>query len=133
MKTTLLIMGLLLMGCETGVTDHHNETTSSRSEAGTTAKTVVHTKSGEKIKLKRIFSTSAQPGYYLQVGYFKSHPSSAFESKLQYFDNYTILNKNGYFYALVGPYKSYNMAQSRSQKVHSILKKNGFVVEVLRP
>jgi len=144
LSTTLLLTGLLFLGCETGV-DVNKSTTGNKEVKQQepvlsgivdkpTNQTVTST-SGQKLSIHKIFSNSAQPGYYLQVGFFKEYkPNSAFEKQLQNAGlKFTILNKNGNFHALVGAYKSYNEAHAEMSTVKSRLHKRSFVVHVLRP
>jgi hypothetical protein len=144
LTTTLLLTGLLFVGCETGV--NVNKSTSNNKEikqeepvlSGIVDKPtqqIVHTGSGQKLSIHKIFSNSAQPGYYLQVGFFEKYqPNSAFEKRLKDAGlKFTILNKNGNFHALVGAYKSYNEAHAEMSTIKSKLHKKSFVVHVLRP
>jgi len=140
-KTTLLITGLLLIGCETGVKQNRGTTTTVTTDnlqSGIVDKPthqMITTQKGTKVALRKIFSSSAQPGYYLQVGYFQHYKAdSTFTKQLEQSGlNYTILQKNGHFYALIGAYKSYNEAKAQTSTVNSKLHKKAFVVQVLRP
>ena len=144
LKSTLLVTGLLFLGCETGV-DVNKPTSNKQSQnqeepllSGIIDKPhnqMVTTSSGQKLSIKKLYSNSAQPGYYLQVGFFERYkPNTTFERALQHSNlNYTILNKNGDYYALIGAYKSYNEAHSHMDTVRAKLHKKSFVVHVLRP
>jgi hypothetical protein len=143
-KSTLLLTGLLFLGCETGVEVNKSTTqnTQVKQEEAVLSGIVdkptsqmVTTASGQKLSVHKIFSNSAQPGYYLQVGLFKHYkPNSPFEKQLKDAGlKFTILNKNGEFHALVGAYKSYNEAHAEMSTVKSRLNKKSFVVHVLRP
>ena len=144
LRTTLLLTGLLFLGCETGV--DVNKSTTNKADvkqeepvlSGIVDKPttqVVNSSSGQKHSIHKIYSSSAQPGYYLQVGFFEKYkPNSSFEKQLQNSDlKYTILNKNGDFYALIGAYKSYNEAHAKISTVKARLHKNSFVVHLLHP
>jgi len=144
LSTTLLLTGLLFLGCETGV--EVNKSTTNNKElkqqelvlsgiVDKPTKQVVTNSSGQKLSIRKLYSTSAQPGYYLQVGFFQKYkPNSAFEKQLQNTGlKFTILNKNGDFHALIGAYKSYNEARAEIPTVKSRLNKKSFVVHVLRP
>lgn len=123
----LFLSSLLFLGCETGVRERgNNSSVNYKHQTNNDLRTSTNASS-------KIFSKSAQPGYYLQVGYFKNRPSVQFEKSLHQFHNYTILNKSGRFYALIGPYSSYNEARNNLQKVNSTLQKKSFVVQLLRP
>ncbi len=141
MKKYLLMTTLLfgLLACETGVKNQEKKrepllsgiveridvpTTQKSSKQRTTQKSS-----------NKIFSKSAQPGYYLQVAVFaKNRPSKAF---LRPLDNsvfpYIVLNKFNKDYVLIGPYISYNAAKSKVKAVKKSLGKETFVVQVLRP
>ena len=144
LRTTLLLTGLLFLGCETGV-DVNKSTTNNPNVkqeepvlSGIVDKPtnqIVNSASGQKLSIHKIFSNSAQPGYYLQVGFFEKYkPNSSFEKQLQNSElKFTILNKNGNFHVLIGAYKSYNEAHSEISTVKARLHKKSFVVHVLHP
>ena len=139
LKATLIVSTLFFIGCETGVRHKSSstavqETTQSGIVDKPTHKTIT-TSNGTKVAFKRIFSNSAQPGFYLQVGFFHEYKSdTTFTNQLKQSGlKYTILQKNGNFHALIGAYKSYNEARSNTSTVKSHLHKQPFVVEVLRP
>jgi len=150
-KTTLITATLFfLLGCETGVSNKakptQSEPLSGIVDHGATSKYssqrepvsgIVdkrYSKTG-KGSTKKIFSKSAQPGFYLQYAVFEKYrPSKAFLSKLNHSSfNYIVLNKYNKDYVLIGPYKSYNEARSHIKSVKRYLHKNSFVVQVLRP
>ena len=140
-KATIVLTSLLFLGCETGVKQNRGTTTTVTQESvqsGIVDKPthqMITTQKGTKVALRKIFSNSAQPGYYLQIGYFQHYkPNSAFTKELDKSElNYTILQKNGHFYALIGAYKSYHEAKLQTSTVNSKLNKKAFVVQVLRP
>jgi len=143
-KTMFLLTGLLFIGCETGVdvnkstTNDYNKKQEEPVLSGIIDKPhtqIVTTTSGAKQSIKKIYSNSAQPGYYLQIGFFEKYkPDTTFEKELQNTNlEYSILNKNGNYYALIGAYKSYNQAHSKISTINSKLHKKSFVVHVLRP
>ena len=137
-KITLLCTAIALFSaCETGVkhtTEQESAAPSGIIDKGSSGY-VGSQKSSENIKIKKIFSNSATPGYYLQVGYFGNHkPNSSFMKHLNNSGfNYIILDKNGNHYALVGAYGSYNQAKNKLSSVKSSLSYKAFVVQVLRP
>jgi len=90
--------------------------------------------SNSKAKTARIFSNSATPGFYVQVGFFGNYkPNKAFMTKLDRSGlPYTVLLKNDDYRALIGPYKSLKSAKSKLASTRKIAAK-GFIVEVLRP
>ena len=144
LKATLFLTGLLFLGCETGV-DVNRKATSSQSQNQDEAvlsgiidiphNQVITSPSGQKLSITKIYSSSAQPGYYLQVGFFEQYkPNTSFEKQLQNSNlSYTILNKNGNYHALIGAYKSYNQAHNQMSTIKAKLHKKSFVVHVLRP
>jgi hypothetical protein len=144
LKPTLLLTGLLFLGCETGVDVNRpivNSQSQNQEEAVLSGiidkphNQLVTNTSGQKLSIRKLYSTSAQPGYYLQVGFFEKYkPNTTFEQQLQKSNlDYTILNKNGNYYALVGAYKSYNKAHAEMSIIKSKLHKKSFVVHVVRP
>jgi len=139
LKATLIISTLFFIGCETGVQHKSSsravqETTQSGIVDKPTHQTIT-TANGTKVAFKKIFSNSAQPGFYLQVGFFQEYkPNDSFMQQLKRTGlHYTILAKNGNFHALIGAYKSYNEAKSHASTVKSKLHKQPFVVEILHP
>ncbi len=148
-KTVLMGTALLfLFGCETGVsnkTKHtNNESISGIIDHSKVVKSSVqneplsgivdktHSKTASSNK---IFSKSAQPGFYLQIAVFEKYrPNKAFLAPIEHSSfNYIVLNKYSKDYVLIGPYKSYNEAHSHIKSVKKYLHKDSFVVQVLRP
>ncbi|MBU1668824.1 SPOR domain-containing protein [bacterium] len=141
LKRTLLLSTIVfMMGCETGVKNKQTQTVEAQSgivdhrQINTSTKTTYSVQKST-LPIKKIFSNSATPGYYLQVGFFKqSKPNATFINRLNSSGfNYTILPKSGNYYALVGAYISYNQAKSNASAVKSALQEDSFVVQVLRP
>ena len=146
MTVTLLV----LFGCETGVSNKskqaQSEPISGIVDHGATSKyssqrepvsgivDKSYSKTG-KGSSKRIFSKSAQPGFYLQIAVFEKYrPNKAFLAPIKRSSfNFIVLNKYSKDYVLVGPYKSYNEAHSHIGSVKKYLHKKSFVVQVLRP
>jgi len=125
LNATIVITTLLFSGCETGVSYHDTK-------EGSTGKT---NSSSTSVSFNKIFSHSAQPGFYLQVGFFKEYQKdSNFEKQLKSSTMpYTILQKNGNFYALIGPYTSYNQAKLKSISIKENFYPKAFIIQVLRP
>lgn len=138
-RTPLLLAIVLLMGCETGVKNKPTQTVEAQSGIVSNSQIESETKmnySAQKSNsIKKIFSNSGTPGYYLQVGFFEQHkPNTSFINRLKNANlNYTILEKSGNYHALVGAYLSYNQAKNKASAVKSALKQDTFVVQVLRP
>ncbi|HIP51167.1 MAG TPA: hypothetical protein EYG94_03680 [Campylobacterales bacterium] len=142
MKKTILlsITMLLLLACETGV--KNQKTTNESVPSGIVERTYTpstnyssSTQKKSKYSSNKIFSNSAQPGYYLQMAVFaQTRPNKTFlrpldESRF----NYIVLNKSSKDYVLIGAYKSYAAAKSNISSVSKTLGKKTFVVQVLRP
>jgi len=132
---------LLIVGCETGVRNK-GEVINKEVPSGIVDRNVVEqtshiTKSSsvQKSSTKRIFSKSAQPGYYLQVAVFeKNRPSKSFLAPLDKSKfGYIVLTHYNKHYVLIGPYKSYNEAKAQIKSVKYSLHKKSFVVQVVRP
>jgi len=139
LKITLICTAIaFLTGCETGVKNKSTESTIPPSgivDKGSNGYYVGSQQKASSASSKRIFSNSATPGYYLQVGFFKqAKPNRSFINRLNRSGfNYTVLDKNGNFYALIGPYRSHNHAKAKERAVKSSLHIQAFVVQVLRP
>jgi hypothetical protein len=147
MKKTILlsITLLLLLACETGVKNQKTTNkpvmsgiverthTLSKNKSSGTHKT--NEENSYKTSSNKIFSNSAQPGYYLQMAVFaKNKPSKAFLRPLDKSKfSYITLTKSTRHYVLIGPYMSYNGAKQNVLSVKKTLGKHTFVVQVLRP
>ena len=144
-KKLLLTAIVFFTGCETGA---KNKTTTNDMVNRETASGIIkengnvtYKNSGEKSsEIKKIFSKSAIPGYYLQVGYFNDKkPDSDFISRMKSSGlPYDIVEKyqdgTPNYYALVGPYRSYNQAKSIEDKGRAKSISYGtFIVNVVRP
>ena len=136
----LSITLMLLLACETGVTNQ--QPTNKPVTSGIIERTYTPSKNHSYVTSKtskqssnKIFSKSAQPGYYLQMAVFaQNRPSKNFLKPLDNSKfNYIVLNKSTKDYVLIGAYKSYAAAKSNIASVSRILGKNTFVVQVLRP
>lgn len=140
LKRTLLLTTIVFaVGCETDINNKQTQTVEAQSGIVATSDINTPTTSNHTVQkstsIKKIFSNSGVPGYYLQVGFFEqSKPNNSFIQRLKKLNlQYTILPKSGNYYALIGPYISYNTAQSHDASVQSALQQNSFVVQVLRP
>jgi len=139
MKKTILLIStlLLLLACETGAknkqTTHQPVVMSGIVERGSYES--FSKQSASKGTPRKIFSKSAQPGFYLQMAVFEKYrPTKAFLKPLDNSRfNYIVLNKYNKDYVLIGAYKSYNEAKKQIASVKSTLGKKTFVVQVLRP
>jgi len=144
-KNIIFLMTLLLMlGCETGV---HNKGTNTNTDSDSVLSGIVDRsdaqrsnppssiQKSQKKTSNKIFSKTAQPGYYLQFAYFsKNKPNKAFLNPLEKAGlAYIVLAKQNGWYVLIGPSISYNTAKERISLVKSKLNKQTFVVQVLRP
>jgi hypothetical protein len=137
-KTALLLSTLILLfGCETGVKNKH--ALAKEAPSGIVDKVdnpgYSYSKSSYKASSNKIFSNSAQPGFYLQMAVFEKYkPNKSFLAPLNRSSfGYIQLEKYGKRYVLIGPYKSYNAAKNKISAVNAKLHKRTFVVQVLRP
>ncbi len=136
----ILLLGTLgfLIGCETGVSNKKHPANAFQ-ENTSTATTTQHKTSAKPTEIKKIFSKSGTPGYYIQVGYFKSEkPSSEFVNRMKQEQlPYKLLKKfeNGEprYHALIGPYRSYNQANIIKNGTAKHLTANSFIVQLVRP
>jgi len=138
MKKTLLLSVtlLLLLACETGVKNQKQIKESVQSGiVERTNSSYSYASKTSKQSFPKIFSRSAQPGFYLQMAVFsKYRPSKTFLKPLDHSNfNYIVLNKFHKDYVLIGAYKSYASAKSHIVSVKRALGKQTFVVQVLRP
>jgi len=138
MKKTLLlsITLLLLLACETGVKNEKQIKDSAPSGIVERTNSLdTYASKTSKQSFPKIFSNSAQPGFYLQMAVFtKYRPSKTFLQPLDHSNlNYIVLNKSHKDYVLIGAYKSYATAKSHIASVKRTLGKQTFVVQVLRP
>lgn len=137
-KTILLSLTMLLfLACETGV--KNQKTTHETVKSGIVERSensYSYSKGSYSTKgPSKIFSKSAQPGFYLQMAVFaKTRPGKEFLRPLDRSSfNYIVLNKYSKDYVLIGAYKSYNDAKNKISLVKKTLGKDTFVVQVLRP
>jgi len=143
LKITLVLTGLIaLMGCETGSgnkgttqTDTVKSGIISKGSASANYKPHIP-KSSE---IKKIYSKSGTPGYYIQVGYFKNQkPNNEFINRIEYAElPYTIIKKykNGQanYYVLVGAYRSYTQAMDIIGSAKEYVTPSAFIVKLARP
>jgi hypothetical protein len=143
MKKLILLITtlLLLLGCETGVQNKGSSADEpvlsgivDRNDAQRVREPSVIQKSNKQGSNK-IFSKTAQPGYYLQFAFFaKNRPSKTFLASVENSGlGYIVLAKHNGWHVLIGPYISYNGAKKQISMVKTKLKKQTFVVQVLRP
>jgi septal ring-binding cell division protein DamX len=144
-KTLLLTAIIFFAGCETGVKNKTNTNDMVNKEtASGIIKQNGHTtykSSGEKSsEIKNIFSKSAIPGYYLQVGHFSDKkPDVEFINRMKRSGlSYDIVEKyqdgTPQYYALVGPYLSYNKAKGVENRGKAKSISYGtFIVNVVHP
>jgi cell division protein FtsN len=89
--------------------------------------------------VRKIYSKSGTPGYYIQVGYFQENrPSEEFINRVKFSGlSYQLVKKyNGEKlgeYALIGPYISYNKAKEILATAREFVTSNAFIVKVVRP
>jgi len=147
MKNIVLITTalIIMMGCETGVSNKTQKVVEvpsgivdkrdERTLDSSTFSTRSHASTSSKDSSHKIFSKSAQPGFYLQYAVFEKYrPDKNFLKPLNKSRfNYIVLNKSTKDYVLIGPYKSYNQAHGQINKVKSQLHKQTFAIQILRP
>jgi len=143
-KITLLATLLILTGCETGVKNKisSSSTYDDSTESGIVSKgsqTYSKPYSPKSTKIRKIYSKLGIPGYYIQVGYFRRHqPTSEFVNRMEFSQlPYKLLKKYqdgkvGY-YALIGPYISYNKAEEIIGSAKDFVTSKAFIVKVVRP
>jgi hypothetical protein len=145
LKITLLLAGLfVLMGCETGMSNKETTNTSttnsvksgivSKGFSSDNYKSHVPTSS----EIKKIYSKSGTPGYYIQVGYFKNHkPNDEFINRIKYAElPLSIIKKykdtQPYYYVLVGPYRSYTQAMDIIGSAKEFVTSTAFIIKLSR-
>jgi len=146
LKGTLILTAIFIfVGCETGMKNKG---------ATTTTTTTDNVKSGivskgsalnykphipKSTEIKKIYSKSGTPGYYIQVGYFKNHkPNDEFINRIEYAQlPYTIIkkyiNKEPHYYTLVGPYRSYAQAMEIVGSAKEFVTPSAFIIKLVRP
>ncbi len=146
-KTLLLAMIVLFTGCETGLKNKSttNDMANKESASGiikdkTGKNTYSKSSNGKSSEIRKIFSKSAIPGYYIQVGHFEDKkPDSSFINKMKHTGlPYDIVEKyqdgKANYYALIGPYRSYNEAKGVEDRGRAKSISYGtFIVEAVRP
>ncbi|HHD81057.1 MAG TPA: SPOR domain-containing protein [Campylobacterales bacterium] len=145
-KTIIVLTGLaLLMGCETGMSNKGSTTTTKTDsvESGIISKGSASANYKPHIpkssEIKKIYSKSGTPGYYIQVGYFKNHkPNDEFINRIKYAElPYSIIKKyrdsQSYYYALVGPYISYTQAMNIIGSAKEFVTPTAFIIKLARP
>ena len=144
-RTILLTTVVFFIGCETGMSNKGTTDTnpSNKIESGIvtrgTPERYSKTSTPKASEIRKIFSNSGTPGYYVQVGYFvNKKPNREFINRMQYSQlPYTLLkkNKNGQdnYHALVGPYRSYNQAHKMIGSAKEFVSASAFIIKVVRP
>jgi len=136
-KIILLGTALIFIGCETGV----DRSTDKKIENSGKSGIVVDEKRIHKpyipksSEIKKIFSNSGTPGYYIQVGYFKDRePTNEFINRMKFSQlPYELIKKGRGKYALVGPYVSYNKANEILGSARDFVTSSAFIVKLVRP
>jgi hypothetical protein len=143
-KIALLSTLLIITGCETGVNNKISSSSSynDSTESGIVSKgskTYSKPYSPKSSEIRKIYSTSGIPGYYIQVGYFKEHqPTGEFINRMEFSQlPYKLLKKYkdgkvGY-YALIGPYISYHKAEEIIGSAKDFVTSKAFIVQLVRP
>ena len=135
-RIILLTTALIFVGCETGVKNKSSKDKSIE-ESGKSGFVVDKYKPyiPKSSEIKKIFSNSGTPGYYIQVGYFKdSQPTKEFLNRMEFSQlPYVLLKKGKSKYALIGPYLSYNKANEILGSAKDFVTSSAFVVKLVRP
>ena len=135
-KLVLLLSIGLLLGCETGTANKASVDSDNKIDSGIVSQNKNYKPHMPKSsEIKKIFTNSGTPGYYVQVGYFgEREPNSEFINRLKYAQlPYTILKHNRKYYALVGPYTSYNKASEIKGSAREYVSSTAFIIQLLRP
>lgn len=137
LKNLLLLLSIgLLLGCETGTNNKSPVSSDYKINSGIVSQNQNYKPYTPKSsEIKKIFTKSGTPGYYIQVGYFGDRePNSEFLNRLKYAQlPYTILKHSSKYYALVGPYASYNKASEIKGSAKEYVSSSAFIVQLLRP
>jgi hypothetical protein len=140
-KSLLLSISLipLIIGCEIGDKNRVSDATknANKNESSVISKALPK-KPIDPQKVKKIYTKTGTPGYYIQVGYFSSEPTKEFINRIEYADlPYKILKKykdgKPRYYALVGPYISYNQASQILGSAREYVTSSAFIVKVEKP
>ena len=143
-KIAIVTAVVFLIGCETGMSN--KGTTQSKDtdkiESGIVTKgstTYSKTSIPKSSEIRKLFSNSTTPGYYIQVGYFENRePNSEFINRMRYSQlPYKIMKKHSSgrvnYHALVGAYRSYNQAKGVLGTAKEFVSATAFIVKVERP
>jgi hypothetical protein len=146
LRITLLLTGLvILIGCETGMSNKGTTktTTTNSVESGIVSKGSASANYKPHIttssEIKKIYSKSGTPGYYIQVGYFKNHkPNDEFINRIKYAElPYALIKKykdsQANYYTLVGPYRSYTQAMDIIGSAKEYVTPTAFIIKLARP
>ena len=132
----LLTTMTLLLGCETGTNNKAPENGSYSMSSGIVSQNTdykPHIPTDREIK--KIFTNSGTPGYYVQVGYFGTQkPNADIINRLDYASlPYAVVRKGSKNYLLVGAYSSYNKAREIQGIAKERVAEGAFIVKVVRP
>ncbi len=138
-KIMILSTALIFVGCETGV--KNKKSTDKKIEESGKSGIVVDENRNYKpyipksSEIKKIFSNSGTPGYYIQVGYFKERkPTNEFINRMKFSQlPYILLKKGQGEYALIGPYISYNKANEILGSARDFVTSSAFIIKLVRP
>ncbi len=132
----LLTTMALLLGCETGTKNKAPENGSYSMSSGIVSqKTNYKSHVPKETEIKKIYTNSGTPGYYVQVGYFGTQkPNDDIINRLEYASlPYAIVKKGSRNYLLVGAYSSYNKAREIQGIAQERVAEGAFIVKVVRP
>ncbi len=138
-KIMILSTALIFVGCETGVKNKKSRDKKIE-ESGKSGIVVDENRNykpyiPKSSEIKKIFSNSGTPGYYIQVGYFKERkPTNEFINRMKFSQlPYILLKKGQGEYALIGPYISYNKANEILGSARDFVTSSAFIIKLVRP
>jgi hypothetical protein len=144
-KLVMLTTVLVFMGCETGM---KNKVSDNKTNIKSTDSGIVTAKGSKAYnkpyipkssEIRKIYSKSGVPGYYIQVGYFKEKkPTQEFINRMEFSElPYRLIKKYNSSgvgkYALIGPYISYNKAREIVVSAKEFVTPKAFIVKLVRP
>jgi len=143
-KIALLSTLLIITGCETGVKNKISSSSSynDSTESGIVSKgskTYSKPYSPKSSEIRKIYSTSGIPGYYIQVGYFKEHqPTGEFINRMEFSQlPYKLLKKYNLTFccaeSCTGGYISYLFTKKPGMSAKDFVTSKAFIVKLVRP
>jgi len=140
-KAILLTTIIVFTGCETGMNNKVSSNPTNTKSTGSSKSSIEYRKASapNSSDIRKIYSKLGTPGYYIQVGYFKEHkPTGEFINRMEFSQlPYKLIKKYSSgevgYYALIGPYISYNKANEIIGSAKDFVTPSAFIVKVVRP